>query len=286
VASGSPSRRGARRSSRKQAPSATTGRTRTIILTITARPPTTTATTTTEVRIDTPELLSAGPLLRLLHLCSPTLPIGTFAYSQGLEPATSARWVHDEETARAWIVGLLENQLASLDLAVLARLYEAWGQHESKSESDVPPDVEAWSAFLVASRPSAELQTEERHLGGALARVLAGLGLPEAATWVARADVTYATMFALAARRWDVPLGAAAQGFAFAWAEAQVSAAVRLVPLGQSAGQRVLAAAAAAIPRAVARALALPTDELGAAAPSLALASAWHETQYSRLFRS
>ncbi|HVU52395.1 MAG TPA: urease accessory protein UreF [Polyangia bacterium] len=241
-----------------------------------------TAITTTERPIDTPDLLAAGPLLRLLHLCSPALPIGMFAYSQGLEPATSAGWVRDEESARGWIVGLLENQLASLDLAVLARLWEAWGDDETAA----PARVESWSAFLMASRPSAELQMEERRLGGALARVLSGLGLPEASTWTARADATYATLFALAARRWGVPLAAAAQGFAFAWAEAQVSAAVRLVPLGQSAGQRVLAAAAASIARTVTRALALPLDEIGASSPRLALASAWHETQYSRLFRS
>jgi len=232
--------------------------------------------------IDTPELLSAGPLLRLLHLCSPALPIGMFAYSQGLEPATSAGWVHDEESARDWIVSLLGSQLATLDLAVLARLWEAWGDDESAA----PARVETWSAFLLASRPSAELQQEERHLGGALARVLSGLGLPEASAWIVRSDVTYGTMFALAARRWSVPFAAAAQGFAFAWAEAQVSAAVRLVPLGQSAGQRILAAAAAAIPAAVARALTLPADEIGASSPRLAVASAWHETQYSRLFRS
>jgi urease accessory protein len=222
-------------------------------------------------------------LLRLLHLCSPALPIGAFAYSQGLEPATSAGWVRDEESARLWIVGLLGSQLATLDLAVLARLHDAWGEGETAAP---PAAVATWSAFLLASRPSAELQAEERHLGGALARVVAGLGLPEAAAWTARADVTYAAVFALAARRWSVPLPAAANGFAFAWAEAQVSAAVRLVPLGQSAGQRVLAAAAAAIPGAVARALALPADEIGAASPRLAVASAWHETQYSRLYRS
>jgi urease accessory protein len=246
---------------------------------------------TAEAPIGTPDapadLLAAGPLLRLLHLCSPTLPIGAFAYSQGLEPATTAGWIRDEESACQWIVGLLGSQLAMLDLPVLARLHDAWGEDEPGDASAAPPAaVATWSAFLLASRPSAELQTEERHLGGALARVVAGLGLPEAAPWMARGDVTYATVFALAARRWGVPLDAAAHGFAFAWAEAQVSAAVRLVPLGQSAGQRILAAAAAAIPGAVARALALPADEIGAAAPRLAVASAWHETQYSRLFRS
>jgi urease accessory protein len=165
---------------------------------------------------------------------------------------------------------------------VLAQLYAAWGEDDAGEA----PTVSFWSTFLLASRPSAELQAEERHLGGALARVLAGVGLPEAAPWTARPDVTYAAMFALAAHRWDVPVAAAAQGFAFAWAEAQVSAAVRLIPLGQTAGQRVLVAAAAAIPAAVAHALSLPADEIGAAAPRLAVASAHHETQYSRLFRS
>jgi urease accessory protein len=228
------------------------------------------------------DLLSAGPLLRLLHLCSPTLPIGAFAYSQGLEPATSAGWVSDEESARLWITGLVRHQLATLDLPILARLYAAWGE----ADADEAPAVARWSAFLMASRPSAELQTEERQLGAALARVLTGLGLREAGAWTARPELTYVTMFALAARRWEVPLEAAAQGFAFTWVEAQTSAAMRLVPLGQSAGQRILVAGAAEIPDAVTRALTIADDDLGASSPRLAIASAWHETQYSRLFRS
>lgn len=193
--------------------------------------------------------------------------------------------MRDEETARAWIVGLLESQLATLDLAVLARLYQAWGEDDG-SEAPSVANVQRWSAFLLASRPSAELQAEERHLGGALARLVAGLGIPEASSWTMRDETTYAAVFALAARRWDVPLRPAAQGFAFAWTEAQVSAAVRVIPLGQSAGQRILAAAAAVIPAAVERALSLSADELGAASPRLAVASAAHEHQYSRLFRS
>jgi urease accessory protein len=241
-----------------------------------------TTITSTERPIDTLDLLASGPLLRLLHLCSPALPIGAFAYSQGLEPATTAGWIRDEAEAQRWIVGLIDAQLAYLDVPILARLYDAWGDGDGAE----PLAVATWSAYLLASRPTSELQAEERHLGGALARVLAGLGLPEAGAWMTRPEVTYATMFSLAARRWDVPLAAAAQGFAFAWTEAQTSAAVRLVPLGQSAGQRILAAAGATIPAAVARALRLPADEIGASAPRLALASAWHETQYSRLFRS
>jgi urease accessory protein len=234
------------------------------------------------------EPASAPALLRLLHLCSPALPIGTFAYSQGLEPAVAAGWVTTEDDARAWIVGQIGAQLATLDLPILMRLHSAWGEDDARA-------AHAWSAVLTASRPSAELQTEDRQLGAALARLLAGLGLADAEPWVnesrglnrgGRADVTLAAMFALAARRWDIPATLAAHGYAFAWAEAQTSAAVRVVPLGQSAGQRILVAAAAAIPAAVARALTMADDDLGAAAPRLAIASAHHETQYSRLFRS
>jgi urease accessory protein len=93
-------------------------------------------------------------------------------------------------------------------------------------------------------------------------------------------------MFALAAVRFAVAPPAAVAGAAFAWAEAVTAAAVRLVPLGQTAGQRILAAAGSAIPALAARALTLPDDELGAAARGQALASAAHETLYSRLFRS
>ena len=245
---------------------------------------TTTTTTKMTAPITTiPEPAATPALLRLLHLCSPGLPIGAFAYSQGLEPAVSAGWVRDEDGARAWITSQLGAQLATLDLPLLARFHDAWGDDDGAADASA---LDAWSAFLVASRPSAELQAEDRLLGAALARVLGGLGVAASSAWQGRTDVTHAAMFALAARRWGVPLPAAAQGFAFAWAEAQTSAAVRLVPLGQSAGQRILSSAIAVIPSAVERALALDDADVGAAAPPRAIASAWHETQYCRLFRS
>ena len=139
-------------------------------------------------------------LLRLLQLVSPTLPIGTFAYSQGLEAAVAAGWITDEPTARDWIGGLLDHTLASLDLPVLARLHAAWSRRRRQRRSST------WSRFLAASRARAELRTEERQLGATLARVLDGLGLAGARGWIASADVTYAAMFALAAVRWEIPL--------------------------------------------------------------------------------
>jgi urease accessory protein len=220
-----------------------------------------------------------APMLRLLHLASPGLPIGAFAYSQGLEAAVAAGRVADEPGARDWILGLLGASFARLDLPVLARLHRAWGAEDEEGAG-------WWSAFLLASRPASELRAEDRHLGTALGRVLDGWGIAEAGRWARRPDVTYAAMFALGAVRGGAPLAAALAAFAFAWAEAQTSAAVRLVPLGQTAGQRILAAASRDIPRALDLALGLPDAEIGAGAPGQALLSAHHETQYSRLFRS
>ena len=130
------------------------------------------------------------------------------------------------------------------------------------------------------------MQREDQHLGAALARLLNDLGLQDAAPWLNAPRVCFATLFSLAAARWDIPLREAATGYAWAWTENQVIAATRLIPLGQTASQRLLVAAGPVIATAVVDGLALADEDLGAAAPGLALAGALHETQYSRLFRS
>jgi urease accessory protein len=231
-----------------------------------------TTTTTTEP-------LDELRLARLLHLASPALPIGAFAYSQGLEHAVEARWVTDEASARAWILGLLGQTLRSLEVPLVARLHAAWS-------ADDAAGVRAWNDLLFATRGAAELQAEDRRLGAALARVLETLDVAGASAWAGDPRVTYTNMFALAAVRWRLAPAAAATALLFAWCENQVAAALRLVPLGQSSGQRILAAAAETIPAIVREGLALPDDELGWGAPGVALASALHETQYSRIFRS
>jgi urease accessory protein len=218
-------------------------------------------------------------LTRLLQLVSPALPIGAFAYSQGLEQAVASGWVTDEASAAQWLLGLLQHAMTTLDLPVLERLIDAW-------RMDNRVRVDAWSAWLAACRSTRETRAEERQLGGALARALAAIGVREAEGWETCAHVTQAAMFALAAARFAIPTAAAMAGYAFAWAEATTSAAVRLVPLGQSAGQRLLAAAGDEIPEAVERARDLADDELAATAPGQAIASALHEALYSRLFRS
>jgi urease accessory protein len=223
--------------------------------------------------------MDASALLHLLHLSSPALPIGAYAYSQGLESAVHAGAVRSEAEARDWILGLLEHVQARLDVPLLARLHAAVAQGDTLA-------LERWTTFLAATRESRELQEEDRALGRALARLLADLGIAGARELATHPSVTWAAAFALAAVAHEIPLREAASGYLFAWLENQVAAAVRLVPLGQTSGRRVLLAGIAAIPATLDVGLALDEDEIGAAAPGLAALSARHETQYTRLFRS
>lgn len=217
-------------------------------------------------------------LLRLFHLVSPALPVGAYAYSQGLEYATHAGWVHDEATTLAWLEGLAAAGLGTLDLPLLRRLHAAWSAGDERA-------VRHWNAQLLAARETSELRAEELHLGRSLARVLVELELPEAAPWQ-RESPAFATMFSLAAVRWHIEAADALHGYLWSWCENQLLAAVKLVPLGQSSGQRVLHRLCAGLPAIAARALRLDEADIGVGTVSQALASAWHETQYTRLFRS
>jgi urease accessory protein len=173
----------------------------------------------------------------------------------------------------------LQHTAARLDGAILWRLLAAHARADRTS-------VEAWNSRLVASRESAELRLEDTQLGAAMARLLVGQGVSAAEAFMGRDDVGYATLFALAAVSFGVPPAPALQGFLWAQVESQCSAAVRLIPLGQTAGQRLLGGCAELVPACAERARSLADDELGAFAPGLAIASALHETQYTRLFRS
>jgi urease accessory protein len=219
------------------------------------------------------------PLLRLLQLVSPALPIGAFAYSQGLEWAIEGGWVKDEADLESWLEDLLRGSLIHVDLPALARLYQACTRGDAHA-------LVRWSSWLLACRETAELRAEERQRGRALAALLADLGVPGAKRWRSLLESSQIASFALAAQADGIALRDALLGYAWSWLEGQVLAGVKLVPLGQTAGQRVQRHLGRRLPSAVQTALTLADDELGATTPALAIASSRHETQYTRLFRS
>ena len=218
-------------------------------------------------------------LLRLMQLVSPALPVGAFAYSQGLEYAIHQGWIRNEAETEKWISGILENALCHIDVPVLVRLYSAWEATDTNS-------VNYWNDFLFSCRESAELQQEDHQLGRSLARLLVDLDVEHARDWQHRQSCTFANLFALAAIHWKISIENTLQGYLWAWLENQVAAAIKLVPLGQTAGQRILLRVSDKIPDTIERGSSLSDDDIGFATPGLAIASALHETQYSRLFRS
>ena len=146
--------------------------------------------------------------------------------------------------------------------------------------------VHKWNDWLMACRESCELRMEDCHMGQALLRLLISLDVDVARQWPSGIEPSYVSMFTLAAVHWNVASHELASGFLYAWLENQVAAAIKLVPLGQTDGQRVILKLMAGIDDCVAVALDLDDHELGGSLPGLAISSALHETQYSRLFRS
>ncbi|SFU31915.1 urease accessory protein UreF [Halomonas korlensis] len=217
-------------------------------------------------------------LLGLLQLVSPALPIGAFAFSQGLESAFELGWVSDEASLGDWLEGVLDDGLMRCELPVLARLHIAWAERDGET-------IVEWDGWLAANRETAELAAEDSRLGASLARLLSSLRLlPDSPALPPSAG--YVTLFAWTAQMRGVPLRQALLGFAWAWLENQLAVACKALPLGHTAAQRLVERLRPLLVTAVDEALSLGDDELGPALPGLALASALHETQYSRLFRS
>ena len=230
-----------------------------------------------------PQRTSAGALLQLMWLASPALPVGGFSYSEGLESAVDAGHIGSEADAAAWLRDQLELSLARSELAVCAKAFKAWQRDDAATIAEL-------NTWVTTTRETMEQRQQTQQMGRSLVEWLKNRGdtadprvtllkaLTPAPTWP--------VAFALAAAQTGAPLREALLSFGFGWAENMVQAALKAVPLGQSAGQRVLAVLADALPAAVDHAIALMDSERQAFTPMLAILSARHETQYSRLFRS
>jgi urease accessory protein len=238
--------------------------------------------TPARARRDAGGQLATPGLLQLIRLASPSLPVGGFSYSEGIESAVDASLVRDEASAAAWLGDQLALALVRSDLPVVARALAAWRSGDGES-------VAAWNLWFSTTRETSELRRQSEQMGRSLAlwlRQRDGEDIRVAVLQALAPAPTWPVAFALAA----ADSGAAAHDvlacYAAAWAENMTQAALKAVPLGQAAAQRILAALFAEIPRAVGRALDLPAREMQASAPMLAILSAKHEDQYSRLFRS
>jgi len=228
------------------------------------------------------EALAPAVLLRLMRLASPSLPVGGFSYSEGLEAAVEHGLVRDEAGTLAWLADQLRLALVPSELAVVAHAARAWRR-------DDLVEIAALNDWQIASREAREPRQQSEQMGRSLAQWLRHLDPPEprlAALESLSPAPSWPVAFALAGVATGAPVAAIALAFAAGWAEAMVQAALKSVPLGQSAGQRVLAALAAEIPAAVDAALALERDAMQAFTPMLAILASRHEVQYSRLFRS
>lgn len=221
-------------------------------------------------------------LTRLLQLASPTLPVGAYSYSQGLEGAVEAGIVRDAAGTETWIGDVLECSVGRLEAPVLWRLIDAWRAGNWAK-------VEQWNTLFLVSRETAELRAETAQMGYSLARLLIDLDEMDAAVLAqlrSIEEISFPAAFACATAHWSVAPRPALIAYLWAWLENQVMAAVKSVPLGQTEAQRILLALGERAAAIAERAARLADDDLASFAPRLAILSSRHETQYSRLFRS
>ena len=216
--------------------------------------------------------------LQLLQLTSPSLPIGGFAWSQGLESAIEQNWLQGEADFANWVEGVLQHNFTWQELPLLARLYQA-------AVADDMTVLKNWNDVALALRETSELRNEDVQMGGALLKLMRDLQYPFALRWQSN-EISYIAAFAIACAHHQIPLSQACTGFVWSWLENQIAAALKLFPLGQTAGQRVFQQIAPLIPAVLEHAQQVQDDEIGFSLPGLILASMQHEEQYSRLFRS
>jgi urease accessory protein len=219
-------------------------------------------------------------LLRLLQLASPSLPVGAYSYSEGLEYAVEQRAVADAASLRSWLDDALHHGGVRVEAAVLVRAYDA-------RIADDDDAVRYWNEWLTAARESEEIRLQNHEMGRALLKLLAEIEPPpRSISSLLTEQCNFAVAFAIAAAHWHIERDSAVIGYLQTWTTNMISAGVKLIPLGQTAGQRLLWDLQSTIEEVARAAATIGDDDLAVSNWGQALVSMQHETQYSRLFRS
>ncbi len=233
----------------------------------------------------TPPVRMTPALLRLMTWLSPSFPVGAFSYSHGLEYAVDQGLVHDAGTLTVWIQSILQHGNGRADAIFLRIAYEAIAIN---ARGDLTWVIERAAVMRGTAETSLETVQQGRAFMDAVGAVWPHPKLKRVVALAEELDrpVTYPVAVAAASASADIPLRPCLAAFLHAMAASFVSAGVRLIPLGQTDGLRVIAALEQDIMRAVDDAMAAQRQDLGTATPMVDWASMCHETQYTRLFRS
>ena len=213
-------------------------------------------------------------MLGLLYLASPTLPIGSFAYSQGLEKAIDANLVHDKDSLLTWCRDFMSIGLAQLDVVLLAQIYRAIYDRDQLVLDELNTKV-------FATRESEELFLEERNLGQSIKRLITTQGFVLEDLQLS-SNSSFLLGFAWLAFALELSIDEMKTAFLWSWLENQTAVACKAIPLGQTDAQSILLA----LRQLVTEFISSSPDELFGSLPGQVLLSVQHETQYSRLFRS
>lgn len=223
-------------------------------------------------------------ILHLLQLASPTLPVGAYSYSDGLETLVENGVINNSKNLKHWLEQELSYGAIRLETAVMIRAYRSVGTSNFEA-------LGYWNAWVTAAKETAELQSQSWQMGNSLMRLFLDLqhpaetSLQELAT-AAGSPCNYAIAFGIVAANWQIDETSVILGYLHSWASNLIGAGVKLIPLGQTAGQQLLLEINSNITLATPEILALKDDDLSSCGWGLALASMAHETQYTRLFRS
>jgi len=217
-------------------------------------------------------------ILPLFAWLSPSYPVGCFAYSHTLEWAVEAGDVRDEATLVAWLADLMTLGFCRNDALLLSHAYRAVVAEDDAALADI-------NELALALSPSAELYLETSQQGRSfLDATLAAWPAPGLRTL--DGDVAFPVAIGMASAGHSIPLALTLDGYLFGLVQTLVSAAIRLAPIGQTAGVRVCAALTPTVREVALQALDQPLEAVGGATFRADLGSFHHENQYTRLFRS